>query len=86
MGDTDVLQLFIDENLKFTQGSRLATRELHDRFNAFLADRGERPWTSRIFTARFGEHRGVQRTRVRNPEGPGVRYAWYGVAFQGAVS
>lgn len=95
--ESDLILSFIGDVLTFDWNSHILSKELHEVFNKYLADKGHREWTDRTFVSRFGSHdecarNSVQRKKIRARDGrstlggpppKGVNYyAWLGVRFQ----
>jgi putative DNA primase/helicase len=95
--ESDLVLSFIGDVLEFDWNSHILTKELHEVFNKYLADKGHREWADRTFVSRFGGHdecarNGVQRKKIRARDGrstlggpapTGVNYwAWLGIRFQ----
>jgi P4 family phage/plasmid primase-like protien len=95
--ESDLILSFIGDVLAFDWNSHILSKELHEVFNRYLADKGHREWTDRTFVSRFGSHdecarNSVQRKKIRvrdgrstlgGPPPKGVNYhAWIGIKFQ----
>lgn len=58
--ETDLVLAFADECLVFTRDAFVPTKVMLDTFNAFLDDRGHRPWNDKTLAGRLGSHEAVK--------------------------
>jgi phage/plasmid-associated DNA primase len=62
--ETDLVMGFMDECAVVDPDGFVPTKTFLDAFNAFLDDRGHRPWNDKTLGGRFGTHDAVKQARI----------------------
>jgi P4 family phage/plasmid primase-like protien len=82
--ETDLVLGFIDDCVVFGPDEFTTGPQILAAFNAWLDERGHRPWTDKTFAGRFGAHDMVQSARVtqgRKRTGGRQQRGWFGVGL-----
>ncbi len=85
--EADFVLAFLDERLVIDPDSNIQTTDLLSEFNAWLAERGQREWGDRTFSARFRDHDAVTGASIldgRARPGPGTSRAQFRILEQPA--
>lgn len=81
----DLIHQFADERLQFRPDGEAGTQDVFQAFSTWLASRGHKPWSQKLFHSRFLEHHMVTTAKVEySKRRTGGRY-WSGVALLPAV-
>lgn len=79
--DGDLIHQFADERLDFRTDGETGTTDVFQAFGQWLATRGHKPWSQKLFHSRFLEHHMIRSAGVEySKRRTGGRY-WSGVAL-----